>query len=179
MTSVPCPPRLTLKVDEAALTLKSTVAKVAVTDWAAFIVTEHVLVPLQAPLQPVNVEPAAGVAASVTVPLNDAEQLVPQLIPAGLLVTVPVPEPLKVTVRGYVVKAKVAVTDCGPLIVTEHVLVPVQPPLHPVNVDPTAGVAVSVTVPLNNAEQVVPQLIPGGVLVTFPEPDPLKVTVRG
>src|SRR5271165_111426 len=146
MTSVPCPPRLTLKVDEAALTLKSTVAKVAVTDCAAFIVTEHVLVPVQAPLHPVKAEPAAEVAVSITGPLNDAEQVVPQLIPAGVLVTVPVPDPLKITVRGYVVKAKVAVTDCAWVMFTEHVPVPVQASLQPMNVDPAAGVAVSVTV---------------------------------
>ena len=69
---------------------------VAVTDWSALIVTVHVPVPEQpAPLQPVKVEPAAGVAVSVTtVPsLNDAEQVAPQLIPAGELVTVPEPVP--------------------------------------------------------------------------------------
>jgi len=179
MTSVPCPPRLTLKADEAALTLKSTVTKVAVTDCAAFIVTEHVPVPVQAPLQPVKAEPAAAVAVSVTVPLNDAEQVVPQLIPAGLLVTVP--EPLKVTVRGSVITPKVAVTDCAAFMVTAHVPVPLQPaPRHPVNVDPEAGVAVSVRVLLANvAEQAVPQLIPAGLLVTLPVPDPLRVTESG
>jgi hypothetical protein len=39
---------------------------VAVTDFAVFIVTVHVPVPVQAPLQPVKVEPAAAVAVSVT-----------------------------------------------------------------------------------------------------------------
>ena len=44
---------------------------------------------------PVNVDPAAGVAVNViTVPLaKPAEHVAPQLIPAGLLVTVPVPFP--------------------------------------------------------------------------------------
>jgi len=52
------------------------------------------------PVQPAKDEPAAGVAVRVTtVPLaNDTEQLVPQLIPAGLLVTVPDPDPLLLTV---------------------------------------------------------------------------------
>ncbi len=46
------------------------VLKVAVTDRAEVIDTVHVAVPVQAPLQPANVEPLAGVAVSVTrVPL--------------------------------------------------------------------------------------------------------------
>lgn len=61
-----------------------------------------VMLPLvqPAPLQPVNVEPLAGVAVNVTVvPLAyDAKQVLPQLIPAGLLVTVPLPVPFNVTV---------------------------------------------------------------------------------
>jgi hypothetical protein len=47
------------------------VLNVAVTDSAAFIVTAHVPVPVQAPLHPVNAEPDAGVAVNVTtVPLG-------------------------------------------------------------------------------------------------------------
>ena len=48
-------------------------------------------VPLQAPLQPENPEPPPGVAVRVTwVPLlNVAEQVVGQLIPVGVLVTLP------------------------------------------------------------------------------------------
>src|SRR5207253_2271241 len=62
---------------------------VAVTDLAAVIVTEQVPVPTQAPLQPAKVEPAAAAAVRVTtVPLRKlAEHVVPQLMPAGLLVT--------------------------------------------------------------------------------------------
>jgi hypothetical protein len=73
---------------------------VAVTAAAAFIVTVHGPVPVQAPLQPVNADPAFGVAVSVTtVPLTkSALHVAPQLIPAGLLVTVPVPAPARVTV---------------------------------------------------------------------------------
>ena len=64
--------------------------------------TVHVPVPVHAPpLQPVNVEPAAGVAVRLMpVPLpNTAEQVVPQEIPAGVLETVPVPAPAFVMVR--------------------------------------------------------------------------------
>ncbi len=73
--------------------------KVARTLVAAFIVTRQVPVPEQSPPdQPVKVEPLAAEAVSVTeVPeakLKLAEgQLVPQLMPAGEEVTVPLPEP--------------------------------------------------------------------------------------
>jgi hypothetical protein len=70
--------------------------KVAVAVVAALTVTAHVPVPEQAPLQPAKDEPAAGVAVRVmAVPgVTDCEQAVPQLMPAGLLVTVPEPVPL-------------------------------------------------------------------------------------
>ena len=68
---------------------------------AALSVTEQVPVPEQPPpLQPVKVEPAAGAAVKVTaVPLaNAAEHAAPQEMAAGLLVIVPVPAPLELTV---------------------------------------------------------------------------------
>jgi hypothetical protein len=127
--------------------------KVAVTDVAAFMVTAHVPVPEQPPpLQPAKVEPPAGAAVSVTtVPLlYVAEQVAPQLIPAGLDVTVPLPDPVLLTDSVNVCTLKVAVTDVAAFMVTEHVPVPEHPPpLQPANVDPPAGDAVSVTaVPL-------------------------------
>jgi hypothetical protein len=75
---------------------------VAVTVVAAVSVTVHVPVPEQPPpLQPVKVEPAAGTAVRVTVvPLAQAAiQVEPQEMPAGLLVTVPTPGPVLLTVR--------------------------------------------------------------------------------
>jgi hypothetical protein len=53
------------------------------------------------PLQPAKVESLAALAVKVTtVPLaKDSEQSVPQLIPGGLEVTVPVPAPVRKTVR--------------------------------------------------------------------------------
>jgi len=74
---------------------------VAVTDWAEPSFRKQAAVPVQAPLQPVKVEPAAGVAPRVTdAPLAKlAEQVVGQLMPAGVLVTVPVPVPASVRVR--------------------------------------------------------------------------------
>ncbi len=76
--------------------------KVAVTEMLEFMVTVQDSVPLQPPpLKPAKVEPAAAVAVSVTeVPAAKLlEQSVPQLIPAGLLVTVPLPVPDLFTVR--------------------------------------------------------------------------------
>jgi hypothetical protein len=171
----------------ASVKLVTVVLNVAVTASAALIVTEHVPVPVHpAPLQPVNVDPAVAAAVSTTTcPLVKlAEHVAPQLIPAGLLVTVPVPVPALVTasVKLVTVVLNVAVTDSAAFIVTEHVPVPVQPaaPLHPANVDPVAAAAVSTTTwPLVKlAEHVVPQLIPAGLLVTVPVPVPASSTVR-
>jgi hypothetical protein len=65
------------------------------------LATSMVVIPLlqPVPLHPPNVEPAAGVAVKVTrvPPLNDAAHVPPQLMPAGLLVTVPFPVSLLVT----------------------------------------------------------------------------------
>ena len=74
--------------------------KAAKTEWFVFIPTTHWPKPLQSPAQPLKVEPPSGVAVSVTVApvFKFAEQVAPQLIPAGLLVTVPVPPPTLVTV---------------------------------------------------------------------------------
>jgi len=154
-----------------------------VTDVAAFIVTVQVAVPAQPPpLQPVKVEPAAGVVVRVTaVPVvKEVEQVAPQEIPTGALVTVPVPAPALDTVSAKEDCMKVAVTEVAAVIVTVQVPVPVQPPpLQPAKVEPAAGAAVKVTaVPLvNGVEHVVPQEIPAGLLVTVPLPVPERETV--
>src|SRR5207244_10326016 len=109
-----------------------------------------------------------------------AEQVAPQVIPAGALVTVPLPVPAGVTVRVEVCTVKVAVTVVAAESVTTHVPAPEQPPpLQPVKVEPAAGVAVSVTaVPLAKlAVQVAPQVIPTGALVTVALPVPALLTV--
>src|SRR6058998_3905639 len=166
----------------SGLSVKVVNAKVAVTEVAAVMVTVQVPVPVQPPLQPVKVEPAAGTAVSVTaVPLvKVAAQVALQEMPAGALVTVPLPVPLGLTVNVKVCSAKVAVTVVAAPSVTRHVPVPEQlPPLQPAKVEPAAGAAVSVTaVPLANAAaQVVPQATPAGALVTVPLPTPALVTV--
>jgi hypothetical protein len=164
---------------------------VAVTLWAALIVTTHVPVPEQpAPDQPPNVDPEAGAAVRVTdVPvLKDAEQVEPQLMPAGALVTVPEPVPARVTVSvlvagggiGGVVTLNVAVTSSSAFMVNMQFPVPEHPaPDQPANVDPELAVPVRVTgVPvLKDAVQVVGQLIPAGPLITVPVPVPVSVAV--
>ncbi len=79
-----------------------TCVNVAVTDVAAFIVTVHVPVPVQAPDHPAKIEVALGVAVSVTCEptAKGAEQVAPQSIPAGELVTVPEPVPARTTPSG-------------------------------------------------------------------------------
>ena len=99
---------------------------------AAETVTVQEPVPEQPPpVQPVKVEPAAGAAVSVTaVPLVKlAKQVAPQLMPAGALVTVPVPLPTFETVRPKVgvkvtVKLCVAVLPAASRAVTVRMLVP-------------------------------------------------------
>jgi len=101
----------------------------------------------------------------------------PQLIAAGVDVTVP--EPDFATVRVYC-GVNVAVTVVFALTVTEQVPVPVQPPPdQPVNAYPDAGAALSVSdVPaLTVALHEAPQLIAAGVDVTVPEPDFVTVSV--
>src|SRR2546428_5177401 len=98
------------------------------------------------PLQPLKVEPAAGAAVSVTaVPLGKlAEQVAPQVMPAGELVTVPLPVPALLTVSARLGGVKGAVTVVAVESVTTQGPVPVQPPpLPPVKVEPAAGAAVS------------------------------------
>ena len=182
----PVPALVTVRVK-----LLVVVLKVAVTPSAALMVTEHVPVPVQpAPLHPANVDPLAAAAVSTTTcPLVKlAEHVAPQLIPAGLLVTVPVPVPALVTVRVSLLPVlKVAVTVTSDVTIgTTHVggfvwgLAGTQFALNPANVDPAAAVAVSVTLLLseNGARQLEGQLMPAGVLVTVPVPVPISVTVR-
>jgi hypothetical protein len=66
-----------------------------------------VVVATQAPDQPAKVLPAAGVAVSVKgVALKLAVHELPQLMPAGLDVTVPEPAPARVTVTcGGIIKS--------------------------------------------------------------------------
>lgn len=108
-----------------------------------------------------------------------ALHVLPQLIPAGLLETLPLPLPERVTVKVAAVKLNEALTDSLPLTVSVHEPVPLHAPDHPANAEFVPAVAVSMTsVPgLNAALQVVPQLIPTGALVIVPRPFPETLTL--
>jgi len=69
------------------------------------MVTVQASVPLQpAPDQPANVLPGLEAVSVTAVPaLKAAEQVAPQSIPAGELVTAPLPSPLFVTLSAYCV----------------------------------------------------------------------------
>ena len=172
----PLPPFVTVSA-------KVGTSKVAVTAVAPEIVTVQAPAPEHPPpLQPLKIDPESGVAVSVTaVPLvKFVVQFVPHAMPAGVLVTVPLPVPALVTVRANVGTSKVAVTAVAPEIVTVQAAVPEQPPpLQPPKVDPESGMAVNVTaVPLAKfVVQFAPHAMPAGVLVTVPLPVPAFVTV--
>ncbi len=121
-------------------------ANVAVTVKAEFTATVQVPVPVQAPPQPVKTDPAlARAVRSTLVPeVKVAEQVAPQLIPAGLLVTVPEPAPCGVTVSENC-GLKVAVTFWAELMVTLQAPVPEHAPPQPLNTEPAAGVAARLT----------------------------------
>jgi hypothetical protein len=145
------------------------------------MVTVQLPVPEHAPPHPVNADPVVGVAASVTTAFagNPAEQVDPQMIPAGALATAPVPLPAWLTDNEYC-GTKSADTNVSAVSDTVHVPLPAHAaPLHPANADPAAGIAERDTdVPiLRLAEHVLPQLIPAGELVTVPEPVPISPTV--
>jgi hypothetical protein len=115
---------------------------------AAVTVTVQLPVPGHPVDQPVNVEPFAAVAVRLTaVPWLKLNEHAPlgQLIPTGLLRTLPVPLPLKVTVSGYV-RTKVAVTVWAEFMGTVQFPVPEHAAaLQPAKADPELAVAVSVT----------------------------------
>jgi hypothetical protein len=161
---------------------KATLKNVAMAVVFAATVTVHGPVPTHpTPFHPLNVEPGAGVAVSVTVePLRtDCEQVAPQLMPLGTDVTVPNPTPFLVTESVNVGRWKLAPSVTSPVIVITHVPVPLQPPpVQPLKIEYIAGVAESVTtVPwANEALQVPPQLMPDGSEITPPPPLPVLMT---
>lgn len=161
--------------------------KVAITKRWALIVTVQVPLPEHAPPQPAKVEVEAGVAVSVTgVPsTKTCAQVGPQLIPAGAERIEPEPVPTFETVSvlyaggGGGFASKRAVTERLASVVSVQAPVPEQAPDQPANLDPAAGVAVSLTtVPKAKLwAQVAPHEIPGGLEVTEPEPEPVLDTL--
>jgi hypothetical protein len=127
-----------------------------VTVVVAFMVTEHPAVPVHAPPQPAKTHPVSGVALSATtVPrAYVAEHVEPQLMPAGLLVTVPDPD--VVTLSEYdpsstaswsarcAVPPRASVACTVKLLVATAVGVPVMAPVVALSARP-AGSAPLVT----------------------------------
>jgi len=114
--------------------------------------------------------------------LKLALQVIPQVIPEGLLATAPAPVPMLTTDNIAVgMSVKVAVTAVLASSVTVQAPVPGQltpVPLQPAKSEPLLGVAFKVTwaPPAKLALQVAPQLIPEGLLVTVPVPVPAGIT---
>ena len=126
------------------------VLNVAVTFRACVIATVQVsVVPVHAPLHPPKVDPVDAAAVSVTFVAfaKFAVHVPPQLIPAGLEVTVPVPVPIFVIASANEDELlNVAVTLRAAVMDTVQVPVTlVHAPLQPANVEPLAAAAVSVT----------------------------------
>ena len=98
-------------------------SNVAVSVVLAVIVRLHVAMPVQRPDHPAKVVAVSGVAVNTTAdPVGKlAVQLPGQLIPAGLLVTVPPPVPALFTVSW------IGVELVPTVIVTEAVAVPPDP----------------------------------------------------
>jgi hypothetical protein len=139
---VPLPERSTVKTGGAWTGLK-----VAVTFSLALSVTVQVGLLLQPPpVQAAKDEFAAAVAVRVTaVPgAKLALQVSPQLIPDGLLATLPEPGPPNAMVSTGE-SLKVPITEVFWVSVTLHASVPLQPPDHPAKKEFAAGEATSVT----------------------------------
>ena len=127
-------------------------------------------------VQPLKPEPPPGVAVNTTLVPDgyEAVHVGPQFMPAGVLVTVPVPAPDFVTLSGQV---NIATGFLGAFIVTEHKFpaIPSQPVQVP-KLAPAAGLAVKVMdePALNEVVHVPGQLIPPGELVIEP-PEPFAI----
>src|SRR5437899_9154839 len=95
-------------------------------------------VPEQSPCQPANTDPPPAVAVRMTVepPAKLARQVWPQLIPDGLLVTLP--DPWLATVSRCVTGEALnrAVIALSVLMVRVQEAVPEQSPCQPANTDP-------------------------------------------
>lgn len=171
---------------ESVTVLGGGAENVAVTVFADVIETLHVGdVPLHAPPQPVKVAPAAGVAVRVTVAFCDSFAVhvapAPQAIPPPL--TVPLPLTVTVSVVAVALE-KLAVTALSAFIGIVHVAtIPVQlAPFQPMNVEPAAGVAVSVIdwpsgSGAEHGELPLPQLITPAPVPPVTVPLPATVTL--
>ncbi len=160
---------------------------VAVTTEEDERVIAHCEFPLHTPFHPWNTVPDCVVDVSVTtVPCGkEAVQVPPEQVnPDGLLVTLPLPSPVKVTLNeldGGGLETKFALTDAEEERVRVQELVPLQPPpLQPEKIESDAALAkrvIGLSVE-KEAVQVLPQFRALGLLVIVPVPSPLLVIVK-
>lgn len=158
---------------------------VAVTLLAAVSVTLQPAVPVHAPLHPANVSPEIGVSLSVTgvfgakLAVQVVVVVAEQLIPEGLLETVPVPAPASATVIATPAANETDTFEFAASVTVHVFAVPEQLlPLHPLKYCPEPGASVRVILVLvpKFAVQVPGQLMPAGLLTTVPVP--VTATVR-
>jgi hypothetical protein len=183
--TVPAPP------DAAAFTVSMNVLgwNVAMTVFADVIVTVQIApFVVVHPVQLLNSDVAFGTAVSVIVAPFGSTYVHPvvelQSIPSPWT-TPPAPVPAVFTVSAYVLGMKVAVTVLAPVIETVQTFPnTVVQPLHPVRIDPSSGVAVSVTAvagevlgteTVHPAVEPVVQEMPSPVTVPRPVPDVFAV----
>ncbi|MEY4366045.1 MAG: hypothetical protein RLZZ305_1389 [Actinomycetota bacterium] len=173
-TEPPEPSTVTVSV----LSLGATYSNVAVTDFAADIVTSQGPEGLvHAPLHPENTQLVAAALVRVTTEDSskdaDADPAATRATPVGADVTVP--EPTCVTVSVHT-RTKVTVTDFAEVMVTAQVdAVPEHPPpLQELTPQPEAGVAVSTTEVWSSksafADPAAARLTPDGDEATPPDP---------
>lgn len=120
---------------------------VARTVRACVMETVQVPVPVQpSPYHPAKADPNDGVAARVTfvLMLNGNLQVGPQLMPVGLLVTRPAPDPASSTLSSKARSSKFAVTLLDRLRETMQVSMPAQSPLQPAKRELEFGIAATV-----------------------------------
>src|SRR6478609_2072836 len=146
-------------------------SKCAVIAVSAVSVTVHAPVPVHPPpVQPANDEPLTGVAVSVTVvPAGYVSaQSVPQLIPAGLEVTLPAPLPANATDSAF---TSVTVSVVLPLLPDPSITaIVVVPRAMPVARPPSSTVATAALL-LLHVTPPVPLTVTGtgeSVVVPFP-----------
>jgi hypothetical protein len=139
-------PLLRLATSDSAIAGDGVDPKAAPTLAACAKVTLHGPVPLHAPLQPVKLAPGAAVAVRLTVEptVNDAEQALPQLMPAGVEFTAP--GPVTPTFSVALLTENVAATLLAASSVTLQSPLPLQAPPQPLKLKPAAGLAVNFTV---------------------------------
>lgn len=126
-----------------------TVVNVAVTALSPVICKLQGRVPVHAPLHPLKTDHRGGIEVVSVIQvfcIYCSEQSVPQLIPSGDEKMLPFPVPTLLVVRVCFGKSvNVAITFLFHVTETIQTPVPLQSPLHPLNIELAVGTAVSVT----------------------------------